>query len=333
MRTFVRRALQTALVSGGLIAAGAVAAQAETPEPEPSGLSIDVSVALGDTSLIDLPIHIPLDLSGLGEIDSAPDVPVVDVGAEVAVDAAAPVAVESAQPVAVDPVTTAPAAVESGVTEAVVAEPIAAEPVIAEPVASQPAATGTDTSLDLDGVLDRPLIEAPVSVPVHVSDVTVDLGQGSGLDLGTIDAEPTVDLAVGATEGEPLISAPVDIPVEISGLNLSLSGLTDSVSTTPTQQTPMATSGLLGFGDPAVDPSANATNTLDLEVPLVEDLLDIDLNAVLDRLLQLDLNGVLEQLHLSELLGSLLGTDGSGLLSDLLGGLLSGGITGVTPTA
>ncbi|MET0788426.1 MAG: hypothetical protein ABWY33_04200 [Cellulomonas sp.] len=74
MNTLVRRALQTALVSGGLVVAGAsMAHAAQEPAPCPVPGVVDLRVG-GTDSLLDLssvgqvvhaPVHVPVDVSGV----------------------------------------------------------------------------------------------------------------------------------------------------------------------------------------------------------------------------------------------------------------------------
>ncbi|MGW6130409.1 hypothetical protein ACWFNE_10320 [Cellulomonas sp. NPDC055163] len=249
MHTYVRRALQTALVSGGLLAAGAVAAQAT---PHDGALGVDVVVgsttqplvalsvglggeptaAAGGAPLVAAPVTVPVDVSGvavavLGDANVASAAPA---GGQAAAVPEAPVA--SPEALVAAPVTV-PVDV-SGVAVAVLGDATVGSAAPAGGAGAGGAASDPVMAPEVPVPAPGSLVSAPVEVPVDVSGVAVAvLGDASVTSAGPAGGD---EVSGGPAEGDGsgaagpipgVVSVPVTVPVDVSGVALGVLGDAD----------------------------------------------------------------------------------------------------------
>ena len=275
MHAFVRRALQTALVTGGLVAVGAGAASAS------EGL-------LGDLG-IDVPIDVSIDVSNLGlavlgestvvsneesmVTSPAPAAPVApdqpgDGGGSLIGDIG--ISVPVTVPVEVSNLGLAVLGESSVVSteESMVASPAPAAPVA--PV--QPSDGGGSLIGDIG-------ISVPVTVPVGVSNIGVAvLGESTVVSneestvTSPAPAAPAAPVQPGDGGGSLIgkigIDIPVTIPVNVGCLGLGILGDVSVSCTTTTITTPTDPTDPTGPTGPT-DPSTPTTPTDRIHPPVV----------------------------------------------------------------
>ncbi|QZN85574.1 chaplin family protein [Cellulomonas sp. C5510] len=229
MHASVRRALQTALLTGGLVVAGAAAAHAADDDGLLAGLGVDA------------PVDVSVDVSGLA----------AGVLGDATVDqAAAPAATTTPAPATTATTTggdsdglasgadvAAPVQVPvdvSAVAVGVLGDASVEQAAAPAATTAEPAApTATVEQGDSEGAASGAAVAAPVHVPVTVDDVALGLlGDAAVTDTagtpgtGTTDApEATVDSgdSDGIASGAG-VAAPVSIPVTIGDVSLGLLG-------------------------------------------------------------------------------------------------------------
>ncbi|WP_258724583.1 hypothetical protein [Cellulomonas sp. NS3] len=244
MHTYVRRALQTALVSGGLLAAGAVAAHA-TPHDGVLGvdvvvgsttetlvaLSLDVGgepqTAAGGAPLVSAPVGVPVDVSDvavavLGDATVTSSDP--DGGAGVAGEGGDPSGPEAPVP-SPGGLVSAPLDVPVDVSDVAVA--VLGDATV---VGAGSSAGPTDGDAAGSAGQEPAVVSLPVTAPVEVSGVAVGVLGDADVTQGPVDAgsgvgpaEPVGSGAMGAGE-EPLVVAPVTVPVTVSGVAVGVLG-------------------------------------------------------------------------------------------------------------
>jgi hypothetical protein len=268
MRTFVRRALQTVLVSGGLVVAGAAAAQADPLDDLTAALGGILDGTAGDAAVAEAPVTAPVNVSGVS---------VAVLGdAEGAGEAQQPTAASgSSDGTLADAPVTAPVNV-SGVSVAVLGDAGSAGE------AQQPAAGSSS---------DGTAVQAPVTAPVTISGLSLAL-------LGDAEAAGEPAPAVTAPAGESTLLVPVTAPVTITGTSLSVLGDAGTVAPgagpgdpgpgTPTDPgTPPADPGTGGPLTPVVAPVVSGLGALDATGLLAAGLAPSALASTGGELLQL----------------------------------------------
>src|SRR6478609_7052211 len=231
MHRNMRRAVHTALLTGGLVVAGAVSAYATDDDGLLSGLGIeapvDVSVdvtglaagVLGDASTTTAPA---------GPEATAPTA-AVGGGSSEGVASGTAVAAPVSIPVDIDGVALG---VLGDATTTATGDP---------PTSGTTAPTATVESGDTDGIATGTGIAAPVSIPVDIDgvalgvlgDATTATGTGTTPTTGESGA-PTATVGGGDSDG-PLagtgVAAPISVPVTIGDVALGLLGDASTTST------------------------------------------------------------------------------------------------------
>ncbi|MBW0256205.1 DUF320 domain-containing protein [Cellulomonas sp. PS-H5] len=238
----MRRAVHTALLTGGLVVAGAVSAYAADDDGLLSGLGIEA------------PVDVSVDVTGLaaGVLGDATTTTTAPAAAAPAAPAApaptASVGGGSTDGVASGTAVAAPVSVPvdvSTVAVGVLGDASATAPATT-PAAPAAAPTATVEGGDADGIASGTGVAAPISVPVDVDGVALgvlgDATTSSTGTEGTTDA-PTAEVGGGDSDA-PLagtgIAAPIDVPVTVGDVALGLLG---DASTTSTGTGPEGTTG------------------------------------------------------------------------------------------
>src|SRR6478609_2064763 len=229
MHRNMRRAVHTALLTGGLVVAGAVSAYATDDDGLLSGLGIeapvDVSVdvtglaagVLGDASTTTAPA---------GPEATAPTA-AVGGGSSEGVASGTAVAAPVSIPVDIDGVALG---VLGDATTTATGDP---------PTSGTTAPTATVESGDTDGIATGTGIAAPVSIPVDIDGLALgvlgDATTGTGTTPTTGESgAPTATVGGGTSDG-PLagtgVAAPISVPVTIGDVALGLLGDASTTST------------------------------------------------------------------------------------------------------
>ncbi len=242
MHAQLSRALKTTLVTGGLIVAGAVAAQADD-NGILSGLDIEA------------PINAPVDVNGLAvgilgdAATTSPDVaptstaaPTADVaggdsdgiasGAAVAAPVNAPISVDTVALGVLGDASSTGGTASTGATEA---------------------PTATIGSGDSDGVASGASAASPVNIPVTIDGLAVGVagdastdGSGDGEGASTASA-PTATVGGGSSDGTLSglgAAAPVNVPVTVGNVSLGILGDASSTGGTGTGTTEAPTADI-----------------------------------------------------------------------------------------
>ena len=245
MHTTARRAVHTALLTGGLVVAGAVAAHAAEDDGLLSGLGIQA------------PVDVSVDLQGLaagilgeasvtGTAPAAAPAPAAPVPAPAAPAPAAPVTGGSSDGVASGTAVAAPVSVPVDVDAVAVGAlgdaSTTTAPAAAPAPAPAPVAQGTS-----DGIASGSAVAAPVSVPVDVDAVALgilgDATVSNGAGGSSASAPPTTVVggdSDGIASGTGVV-APLHIPVTIDDVALGLIGDASTEDTGTGSSAPMGT--------------------------------------------------------------------------------------------
>ncbi|GEL99200.1 hypothetical protein CTE05_27470 [Cellulomonas terrae] len=240
MHTYVRRALQTALVTGGLVAAGASMAHAEEPAHDQALVTVDLLVG-GTDGILDLapdrvvhaPVHVPVDVSGVA----------LAVGGDSLVRSApatGPAPAPSEGGALVEAPITVPVTV-SGVAVGILGD--------AAVVGGDGASGGTSAPTTSDDTI----VAAPVTVPVDVSGVAVGV-LGDAIVTGS--SGPASGSPGGAVPGGPdgaLVAVPVTAPITVA--DVAVGGVGEA-AVTPARSVPGTAPGTTPGTTPGTSPGA-----------------------------------------------------------------------------
>src|SRR6478609_9193472 len=250
MHRNMRRAVHTALLTGGLVVAGAVSAYATDDDGLLSGLGIEA------------PVDVSVDVTGLaaGVLGDA-STTTAPAGPEATAPTAA-VGGGSSEGVASGTAVAAPVSIPvdiDGVALGVLGDATTTA-TGTTPTTGTTAPTATVESGDTDGIATGTGIAAPVSIPVDIDGVALGvLGDATTTATGdpapTGTTAPTATVESGDTDGIATgtgIAAPVSIPVDIDGLALGVLGDATTgtgTGTTPTTGESGAPTATVGGGD------------------------------------------------------------------------------------
>src|SRR6478736_1586554 len=237
MHRNMRRAVHTALLTGGLVVAGAVSAYATDDDGLLSGLGIEA------------PVDVSVDVTGLaaGVLGDA-STTTAPAGPEATAPTAA-VGGGSSEGVASGTAVAAPVSIPvdiDGVALGVLGDATTTG-TGTTPTTGTTAPTATVESGDTDGIATGTGIAAPVSIPVDIDGVALGvLGDATTTATGdpapTGTTAPTATVESGDTDGIATgtgIAAPVSIPVDIDGLALGVLG--DATTTATGDPAPTGT--------------------------------------------------------------------------------------------
>lgn len=260
MHTAVRRAIHTALLTGGLVVAGSVAAHAAEDDGLLAGLGIQA------------PVDVPVEVSGLAA-GLLGDATVTGAGGAPADPAPAPTAsVPGGSAGGAVSGTEVAAPVHVPVDVSAVAVGVLGDAAVAGSGTPAPAAAPSATveQGDGEGLASGTAVAAPVGVPVTVDSVALGvLGDaavtGTGPDDGTAPAPDAPAATVGGGDSAGIASgtgaaAPISVPVTVGDVSVALLG--DSAVTDAS-----GTSGTSGAAPAAGAPTAEVGSG-DAEGPL-----------------------------------------------------------------
>ncbi|GEL47687.1 hypothetical protein CHO01_28030 [Cellulomonas hominis] len=224
MHTAVRRAIHTALLTGGLVVAGSVAAHAAEDDGLLAGLGIQA------------PVDVPVEVSGLAA-GLLGDATVTGAGGAPADPAPAPTAsVPGGSAGGAVSGTEVAAPVHVPVDVSAVAVGVLGDAAVAGSGTPAPAAAPSATveQGDGEGLASGTAVAVPVGVPVTVDSVALGvLGDaavtGTGPDDGTAPASDAPAATVGGGDSAGIASgtgaaAPISIPVTVGSLAVGLLG-------------------------------------------------------------------------------------------------------------
>jgi hypothetical protein len=256
MHASIRRALQTALVTGGLVACGAAAAHADDD---------GILTGLG----VEAPVNVSVDVSGLtaavlgdatADPASAAPAPAADTPAAVA-----DVTGGDARGIASGTTVTAPVHVPVSIDSialGILGDATTGTPTQEVPAPTAPASAPT-TTVDpgtTDGIASGTTITAPVHVPVSIGSIALGIlgdattGTAPASEVGTA---PATEVGSGDADGllaGTTVGAPVSVPVTTGDVALGLLGDARTSGSTSTTQGPAATG-------PATEPAFNRTRS------------------------------------------------------------------------
>jgi hypothetical protein len=256
MHTTARRAVHTALLTGGLVVAGAVAAHAAEDDGLLSGLGIQAPVDVS-VDVQGLAAGVLGDASVTGTAPAAAPAPAAPFPAPAGPAPAAPFTGGSSDGVASGTAVAAPVSVPVDVDAVAVGvvgdASTTTAPATAPEAAPAPAPAATVAQGTSDGIASGSAVAAPVSVPVDVDavalgilgDATVSNGAG-----GSSASAPATTVVGGDSDGIASgtgVVAPVHIPVTIGDIALGLLGSASATggtdAGTPAATTPTAVDG------------------------------------------------------------------------------------------
>ena len=265
MHTNMRRAVHTALLTGGIVVAGAMSAHAADDTGILSGLGVEA------------PVDVSVNLTGLaagvlGDATATTAAPAAPAPAAPA--PAAPVGGGGSEGVASGTAVTAPVSVPvdvSTVAVGVLGDASATSSAPAAAPAAQPAPAAAIEQGEADGIATGTAVAAPVHVPVDVDGVALGvLGDASTTSTGgtapTGSGAPTATVGRDDSEGigsGTAVAAPVHVPIDLDGIALGILGDARTSSTgggtaagsgTPTATTAGGDSEGIGSGTSVAAP-------------------------------------------------------------------------------